>query len=133
MLLRKQLLSEPQLSRYQFAQFKDAFWPVRDAQLWPIGGRSPPDLGRVKTRSSFCVGTILSILKQKNQKHRTYMPGNRTLLAAIFGWRTFSHGLDPLPPMANGRYGDSGVPGIITLPTVALAQSAAFDALVWRE
>ena len=41
-------------------------------------------LGRVKTRSSFCVGTIFSILRQKNQKHRTYMPGNRTLSAEVF-------------------------------------------------
>src|ERR1700680_3530769 len=67
------------------------------------------DLGRVKTRSSFCVGTILSILKQTNQKHRTYMPGNRMLLAAIFGWRTFSHGLDPertITPVRFLRRGD---------------------------
>jgi hypothetical protein len=35
--------------------------------------------------------------------------------------------------MANGRYGNSGMPGIIALPTMSPAQSAAFDALVWRE
>jgi hypothetical protein len=69
----------------------------------PDTSRSPraaKGLGRVKTRSSFCVGTILSILEQKNQKHRTYMPGNRTLLAAIFGRRTFSHGLGQQSPCA---------------------------------
>jgi hypothetical protein len=62
--------------------------------------KTAPGLGRVKTRSSFCVGTILSILKQKNQKHRTYMPGNRTFLAAIFGRWTFSHGLGHDLPFA---------------------------------